>query len=418
MKFLKEMDRRTKYKFLFMFVLVYISEDVLIFATNRNRLLFWVKLAVLASATVALLVWDFYKGCSYRSSGILPTALMCLNVVVTLGLLTELDNRHVYTLMLLVLSLIIVHKLTEEEFVEFFSNIMVFLAIFSLIQYVIFLIAYPVAKLAPTVTNINGYRFSNWLFSVSMFKEDYDIMPYRNWGIYREPGVYVIFLALALIFELFFREKPRLFRVLILLLTTFTTFSTAGYIIAIIIMVLHTLQIKASIWKKVAGLVGLVVAAVLLSLILELCNVPIYHWVFEKLKREGGSAGSRVGSILSNLMLFARSPLIGNGWVGMAENSATIQSVVKAGHNTNTLLIYYSVYGILFGSTMLFGSMRFFLLRKRGVVGVLLAIVWVIALSNANLTLNITVYLIAFYGFVKEKENLLPRSKEACSESY
>lgn len=403
MKLLKKPRDGKLAKLFLVFILMYVSEDVLLFATNSDKTLFNVKMVVLPVLIIGMLLWNIFHRRNYSKASIIWVLATILNVAITCGLMGELDNRNLYSVVMILLSVTVVNNVTESEFVDCYTKIMMFLAVFSLIQYLVFLIIYPVTLWAPQVVNINGLQFSNWIFTNSLNREYYEIMPYRNWGIYREPGVYVVFLMLALIFELFFREKPKKINVIVFVLTIFTTFSTAGYIVAAIVILVYVFQFKENMGKKLVTLLGVATGAAAIIVVLNLLDVPIYHWVFEKLTREGGSADSRFGSVLSNLFLFARSPLWGNGWVKMAQESETIQTVIVTEHNTNTQLIFFAVYGITYGIAMLGGSIRFFTGQKRGLVGLLLALCWIMALSNENLTLNVVVYLIAVYGWVKPR---------------
>ena len=394
-------DKRKYYcNLMLVFLLIYISEDVLVFGTNSNRAFFVIKAAFVSAALCLLLLLDLIKGKKYHTSSIVTVILLAINLVSTCVFWSETDNRNVYTFVLMLLSVVVVNRVSKSEFILIYTKIMKFLAIFSLVQYALFLLAYPITLFAPQTVNNNGLQFSNWIFTVSLNKEFYYIMPYRNWGIYREPGVYIVFLVLALMLETFCMPNPKKRDIVVYSITIITTFSTAGYIVLAIVLLTYIIQSIGDRRKKVWGLLGIVAAILLTVLCVEIFDIPVYNWVFKKLNFSGGSTGSRVGAVLSNIALFVKSPFLGTGWIGMAENSATIQTIVVTHHNTNTLLIYFAVYGVVYGCAMLWGSIRFFITLKPGIIGLLMALCWILALSNENLTLNNVIYLVSFYGLV------------------
>lgn len=388
---------------LLVFLLIYISEDTLLFGTNRDRRFFYIKIVFVVGLACVLFLADLFQKKRYYKSVLVLALVLAFNLVCTCLFWGETDNRNAYMLALLLLSVAVVNRMEKAEFIRHYTGIMKFLALFSVGQYALFLLAYPVTLLAPQMFNINGYRFSNWIFTVSLNKEHYYIMPYRNWGIYREPGVYMGFLVLALMLEAFCKPKPKMLDIGILVAAIVTTFSTAGYFILVPLLLTYLLQSGIDGKKKFMGILGIAAVLAAALICINAFEIPVYNWLFKKINVDGGSGDSRFGSVLSNLALFAKSPLLGNGWLGMAENSATIQNVITTHHNTNTLLMYFAIYGVVFGSVMLWGSIRFFTGLRRGVAGWLMALCWILALSNENLTLNNIVCLVAFYGLVYGK---------------
>lgn len=400
-------EDRMKTKLLIVFALIFVSEDVLIFSTNSDRKLFWVKLCFLCILEVVLLIQSLRNHFGFSRKSIILGMVFLANVFLTMYICGDFDNREVYTLLLVLLALNIVSHIDKAEFMECYIRCMKFLAIFSLVEFAVFLFAYDFTLLAPQVTNNNGLQFSNWIFTISLNKTGYYAPPYRNWGIYREPGAYMCFLNLALMLELFGKEQVNIKNVLIFIITILSTLSTGGYVILAIIILTYLIEMNVLTKKGIKVLVGGIIILSVGVLIMQGMDIPLYKWVFAKLNSANGSTTDRIGSIFSGVALFLKSPIWGNGWLGMAENSGTIQSILSTKHNTNSPLIFFAVYGVLYGAIMLVGSRKFFSMGKRKNTEFLCFFAWMLALSNENLTLNITLYLVAFYGLLGDSKNQL-----------
>lgn len=46
----------------------------------------------------------------------------------------------------------------------------------------------------------------------------------RNWRIFREPGVFQMYLILGLLAQLFILKRPKLFSIIVYIITIITTF--------------------------------------------------------------------------------------------------------------------------------------------------------------------------------------------------
>lgn len=380
-----------------MFLLMFLSEDVMIFSTNMDRRYFWFRNIAVMIITLWLLYTYLRNNRMISRNVVLAASLLILNVILTMSVNQDIDNRFIYNIVIIVLAAMVVSRLTVDEFISSYCNCMKVFAIASLIEYAIFLIAYPITTLAPQVVNLSGARFSNWFLTISLNKEFYFVMPYRNWGIYREPGVYMCFLILALIFEMFLMKKKRS-NILLFFATLVTTFSTGGFIVGALLLLIY---VMVSIDKAHINVRRMFVSTILITLVAYFLFKywdNIDYWVFGKLNQNGGSADARFGAVLSNLALFIRKPLLGHGWVNMANQFSSMQTLINTDHNTNTLLLLLSVYGIVTGILMIGGTVLFFYHKRRGVIGIALAVCWILAISNENLSLNVVIYTLAMYG--------------------
>lgn len=197
----------------------------------------------------------------------------------------------------------------------------------------------------PTFINGAGFLFHNFLFAV--VPDTY--VKIRNFGMFREPGVYQFFLLLALYLnnDVVAWEKPWQQWSLnaVLALTMVTTFATGGVIEMGLLALLLFFDKK---WYRSRRLC--VAAAVLVAALLGLgayCFVTkngIYQAVYDMLigKFQDGneSSSDRFLSITVNLKTFLESPVIGK----------KLSDVLYAiPNNTSSTMILLAGFGILAG---------------------------------------------------------------------
>ena len=133
-------------------------------------------------------------------------------------------------------SIFLSYILSVKQFFRIFINVVVILSVFSLVVgYLLRNIVFSNAESLMIVENSVGLQFINCFGTFLVVDPGY----LRNFGIFREPGVFQFFLIISLIFELFFIKRANVFKktviILILLIGSFTTFSTTGMIQIILI---------------------------------------------------------------------------------------------------------------------------------------------------------------------------------------
>ena len=183
------------------FIMLYMCRDTVLFGTNGSAAMkLWGYVAYAALALYWILKGKVYKN-------LFVGAL----VFVFLGGLTLITTgvsiKIFYVFLLVILASFFCSSVKFEDFVEAYQKIMLFLAVCSIVAFALYEVAYPVIVRFPIFENEAGFGFINLLFDMPMVKLPY--VTHRSFGIFREPGVYMIFLALALMFELFFVKNNR-----------------------------------------------------------------------------------------------------------------------------------------------------------------------------------------------------------------
>ncbi len=172
---------------------------------------------------------------------------------------------------------------------------------------------------------------------------------YRNFGIFREPGVYQYFLILGLYlnnYQITWDSPKKLWAVnIILAVTTVTTFATGGLVeLALLAAVLFFDKgwYRKKTGKCLAGAILLLGALAVTYIVLE--KGALYATLLDMLSKfrfDSESMSDRAGSIAMNTKLFFSRPIFGAG---------IRETLYAIANNTSSSTILYAILGIFGGS--------------------------------------------------------------------
>lgn len=293
-----------------------------------------------------------------------------------------------------------------KQFIKRFVNTTVFLSVTSLVCYAISFT--PMEFLLRTVFSVNNA--SNWMGNVSYGKLIYHYMPgyERNVGIYSEPGVFQLFLCLALFWVLFGNRdycsvgKERVIHLGILILTIITTASTAGYITMLLLFILYFVN-RRSI--SIGGMVAVVVALFCVNLFTMsdiFQEVFVAKMQFSNGQFTGGTGNARLASILSDLQHISNN-IWGYGFSGSWSNVSSVHSYDNGSSVGLTSTV--NVYGIPI-SMALYGGFfwAFSKITDKFHVAIILMATFISSFLSQPWVL-MPVYLMMFsYGFCIDKD--------------
>lgn len=268
-------------------------------------------------------------------------------VIYVLPMLIKRDWQIMYfsVLMCLYVAVFLTLFTTGRETAGYFVKIMAVLAVHSLLATYLFRIPADRGFLVPPVAvNTSELPFYNYVLSfVSL-----DFVKNRNFGLFREPGVYQYFLMLAIYlnnYHVDWASAKQLWIVNgILGITMLSTFATGGVIaLGLFVVVLYLeKQWYRTRQGRILGLSAVAfVAAALAVIILQHGELYGELWMMMKKFTDGSdSMTDRVGSLVVNGKFFAHSPLWGAG----------IYEVLHAiENNTSSSTILLAIFGIVGG---------------------------------------------------------------------
>lgn len=391
------------------FILVYVSNDTLLFGTNERRVFFYMHIGILLMT--ALYILSFLK--RINKNALIYTLYLSATIIITQ--LVNQDGeivKYIYNLVLLFLCMFFCSYISFDRFSRAYVSVMHFISLCAIIAVTINFVAPVIITRLPIVTNVIGRKFR--FYGVGFLRNASGIS--RLYGVFREPGVFASFLSLSLVLQLFYFRKLSLKRIMVTIITMFLTFSTAAYILTSAIFLVYFLEQVASKnrRKKKTWMYYLAVCFVVIVMLTAIGFDTTYSFVFSKLEGGNASLNSRFGSIAANLRIFIKDPVFGKGWNFVEDNFATIaaQGTFDGRHNTNTFLKFLAIYGI---GPFLFSLFLHFKLYKKicqsTIWGLLLTIIWAAVLSNEDLSLNNLFYLLPMYAFSNQNREQQPTYK-------
>ena len=336
----------------------FFTTDTVLFGTNGNSLFSKAVQLCVAAFSGFLLIYAVGRKKQIRRQHLFLLLLLFSCIAATMAARREIGNGYIYKFALLLFAFFAAELIDIKTFARCFDQVMFVLAMISLICFALELIDHKIFSFAPRVYNSVGYGFQNLFFYI---QSDAGFSP-RNYGIYREPGVYQMFLIVALLFESYFFEKLRLAKIVVFSITLFTTLSTTGIIayavwVLLILAKRGTFTRKRKLWIVFGGLLlGLIAAAVFHAQIGRLIQE-----VFGKMVSKNASYMAREASVTLNIRLWLTSPVFG---VGIYDIEPAFKEMAfqvygqRIDCNTNLLLLQFAVHGTLYGALWTAGLVK------------------------------------------------------------
>lgn len=397
----KSADNKKKTNILIsVFCMICLSNDTLLFGTNANES---VKVLGYAGMLFIMLYWIFHGGRISKNAFCLAT------VLVVCGLLTivttfNINIKYAYNILLILIAAFFTSQVKLHDFIRSYQKIMMFLAVYSVVVFFVYEIAYSIMSVFPIVENEAGFRFFCSIFDLSLVETPYQL--HRSFGIFREPGVYMIFLILAIVFELFFTEKSSLKKLIIFMIALVLTQSTAGYIILVGIVLAHIFFTNKHVHTTQKKIRKLFLVGLFLGILWVLIDVDVFYWLFGKVFSESTSKTSRFDSIIININILLSDwyrILTGVGFDVVESSFRVYASKIgsTATDNTNTIFRLMATYGLVYISILVCMWYKFFKKIKGPLLAFCVFGIFILCLFTESLIVNIMLYLMAFYALEK-----------------
>lgn len=378
-------------------ILVFFTDDSLLFGTNSNPAFIITKYVVYVILIFSGLL-SFNKVVKKKSFIKSIGAFAVLGCLVLVSSLYNDDFKtgNLLALLTLLTGIIYVQFIDFMQFRIVYIKVIYFLAICSLLIYITNIILPSIISVFPTITNYGNVEFKTLLIS-NVFN---GTNQFRNTGIFREPGVYSIYLLFAVIFMLFGNEKVSIKKLSVLVLTIFTTLSTAGIFVLFIITICYFI-VQRNL-KNVFISLGL---ASLLYILFAFFPA-IFEGLFAKLNsgdKDYMSSMSRLSSFLTPLEIIKSSPVFGVGltqFVYLYElySYKVVGFSMKADStSTNTFLNSIAIFGVLYGVLIL----RYFYTFSKILIGsfaVIMLLILFIMFSSQELRYSLLFNTLMAYG--------------------
>ena len=377
------------------------SSESLIVGTNSSRIA-WIIYTTAHYVVFFLLSFRLITVKAIKFNSFIPMLAVVLFILINF-LFADGSNKistYMHICIVIINSWLIVEQFSFDKFVSVFEKAIFVMAIYSLVIYVIALIAPGIIRSLPVIENIEGnHYYSAGLAIISQSGLDSGTL-FRSFGVFREPGMYQIFLNLAFCIYLFYQKGSNILKIAVYILAILSTVSTTGIVGMLLIFVIFiiTSNVKRK-WLIVLLLLG---AVGLLYWLIS--TFDIFSNSMTKLQNEeDASTIARLYSIVANLKIWLSYPLFGSG---MSVNSemfpqlivnATKEDVVD---NTNTYMYILSCFGLVPFFVFMFGLYKVSkkMIKKSAF---LLFTVFLVLLAGENFLYSSFAWIFALYGFAR-----------------
>lgn len=414
----KEQARKLMMKLdtIIVFLLLFLTSSASVtkdFIPSSVTILMWLLTLVLVFSKMHT------KSFSYK--GILVFALISLFMVVS----SLVNHSVVLNVIKTIFGIFVVFyyvSLTDFKiFKAAYSKVLLSLTVISLVFYVLYLTIPSLSSIF--VSSSGNYSYSNLILYSHCLGST------RNGGMFWEPGAFMVFISLAIIFEIS-SEKPNLLKIIVFSVAMISTFSTSGYLtLALCILVYLFKRGGDKHENKKRGLF-----IILLAVVFSLVFFFNYDLVFGKgetstfgkifkffADREyenpthGTSASIRYFSIVLPFKAFFEQPLFGIG----REQLIAYTAFYTHSAITSTISNWFAIYGLFFGLIMTYG---YYCFVKNGVLlqkgKILLAILFVILLISEDFSNNPLFYLFVFYGYYSTIKQRKLKEQNVCRSKF
>lgn len=144
-----------------------------------------------------------------------------------------------------------------KKFITCYNKVILFLAVTSLIVWIMLNIN---SGWVQKFDIIHDYAYSRY-YDIYIYAVPYNAAAgsgtIRNYSIFWEPGAYQLFLNISIFFDLIYSKKTLNPAIIIKIIALLTTFSTTGYIILGLIMVIKYLNLKKIREKLLFFIIGI-----------------------------------------------------------------------------------------------------------------------------------------------------------------
>ena len=334
--------------FVFVFLLVFWTDSFWTY-TWENRILYTIaNIAVVIVAGFCLLI-IFGRGKNIALKRFAVIATIYIGIFLCLIVRSEFSLGYIHKLCYPLIGVALGLTLDFRKFAKAFVQVMIFLAVWSLVLYI--MAQFKLEEKLPVVTNIGGIEFHNGIFGFIAVQGDTLV---RNWGFFWEPGAFQAYLGLALIFDLFLLKDRKPIILIILSVTILTTLSTTGILSLGLILIIYLIAVKdkeSNLNKRI------ILVVVILGIMVLLISDKLKSMVFSKFTfddiNDSASFGARYYSIVGNLKIAVKEGLFFGTGIEKY-NSIYINTLLGIGYNkdmsnTNTILSDLARFGWLVG---------------------------------------------------------------------
>ena len=200
-----------KTEYVLVFLTIYLSMDSLLFGTNANSY----ASAILVGLTGIIAVLLFFR--RWKRKGHIDLSenefkkvfsllfILLLSHIIALSLGNNgIEVQYIYNYLIIIYMFELSKIISANAFFESYINVMTVIACVAVLLFSLDSAGLLVRIPSIIITNISGYRYRFFGLGAMMEHMQYYIV--RAYGIFREPGVFSVYLCIAIGMMFFFSK--------------------------------------------------------------------------------------------------------------------------------------------------------------------------------------------------------------------
>ena len=383
---------------LFLLAMLFLSRDTLF----SSCLMGFAKSQILMFGLIILLgmvfLWvnrkDFLQ--ILKDSRMLVLLLTAVVLVLPMVLKQDWQLMYFSILLCILTAVFLTYFTSSRQVAKYYVILLTLLGVYSM--FVTYCLKMPARNglISPGVFyNSNDWEFFDFGFAYVV------IHPYwhRNFGIFREPGVYQFFVLLAVYLNNYQVDWNRQWKLWLcnvaLAFTMLTTFAIGGFaeLGLLIIFLYFDKKWYRERWGKIAGVAAVLLLVGAVGYFFYRLNRPgfetsilfEFYDMFIRLTTDSDSLVDRKDAISTNLQFFFHHPLVGNSIADVLHGT---------NHNTSSTMLLYAILGIVGGTLNVAAWIALLWKRERNVFGnLILLVILFMSFNTQNLTANVFFWL-------------------------
>lgn len=296
-------------------------------------------------------------------------AFTILNVAIAITFMVKFDYKiwgsYIRQILILLLAVLIAQNIKFSIFKKNFINLMYIITLISIVVWILVNVFSITLPLPTFHSSWDKAYFTEYYNGIIFFV--YSHQPYRLMGPFWEAGIYASFAIIALILNNEYSKINLIARKKIincvLVIGIILSFSTAGYILLLILFVVRFLNK----YKKISNLLFILI--IVCVFLLFVFNNQIINYlaevlpnVFGKLASDSSlSKSTRINGHLVDLLIFKNYPLFGAGIKGYQALWDINADALMVESRTSTITYFlanFGVLGALYGYTIVKGVIQ------------------------------------------------------------
>ena len=232
---LKNEKKIIRYISIILFVVFYVTSSFgNIFSNNLSLII------LLIIGTMTLMLRG--KFLRVKRTYLFIICLLSANIILTTVVTGDEMKQMVLWGIYIFVSLALINSFSINKILISYVKLVYFLCIASLVMWITFIISPSLIQKLPIVSNSAG--ISAYTCFISSIYRAGNVGIARNQGMFWEPGAFQVIINLSLIVVLFLNINEIKLKkyIVVFVITIFTTFSTGGYIIMLLIFITYNIQ--------------------------------------------------------------------------------------------------------------------------------------------------------------------------------